>query len=208
MTHVKRRLSALSGNRPGRGVLSTIGAAWSIGGRWERLFIMWPVFWVAYTAGMFSWFAWSNQPSLVWIRFFWVAFTAVALLDVWVAPILSAKVLRMLVDTDSGVATENASSLANYLETQHGGRWLRGNLISLAYLVGYSVWGFVAALFFPSLAGRNDEWSFLGVHLGLVLSLLLVYWRFAAGLVRDAVRRGFPLDGVKRTLFLRLFPLR
>src|SRR3970040_604683 len=80
-----------------RTILAPARRAWSVGGGWERFFILFPVGWGSYFSIGFAWVILSRQPYEVGYSLSIVGLSAIALMDAWVAPILSATVLRALV---------------------------------------------------------------------------------------------------------------
>lgn len=180
---------------------SVFRLAWAIGGGWERFFLLWPWIWVTYGAAIMLWFPWSGKPVDALVRFAWVALSAAFLVDAWVMPILSGKVLRAAATRDESTDESNALALADYLQSyHHGGRWLVGSALSLAYAVLLLVWG-AFSFFAADATALAGIWVFLAVHLVLVFSLLALYEVLLGGFLRKVSRSGHSLRMVRRPWF-------
>lgn len=89
---------------------------------------------------------------------------------------------------------ENAKLFSQYLESMgHGGHWLLGNVLSLAYFGGFVAWTLIA-FDFPSLTGIGDFFRFALVDGTLFLLLALVYRLLLKRLLRKARRAGYPIQ--------------
>src|SRR2546428_5245697 len=107
------------------GGLQGLRLIWSAGGRWERFFLLCPLWWLGFIVLLLV--AFSTQQVDAWMRLLTVAFTFVGLVDTWWTPIASAAVLRATVGTGLNKSDENARYLSEYLESLgQGGHWRGG----------------------------------------------------------------------------------
>ena len=176
---------------------------WSAGGRWEHLFLLLPGIWVLYAIAVVAWIVSSFQRFDVVIRFLTVAVSIVLLIDAWITPILSARVLRAIALAESSPPTSNTIVLAGYLESfGRNGRWIRGNLLSLGALFVIFMWSLVS-IRFTELTGIEDDAIFFAVYVPFLVLLLWVYERELRRFFRNAAAQGFRLYPASRNSLTR-----
>jgi hypothetical protein len=94
---------------------------------------------------------------------------------------------------------ENARLLSEYLESLgHGGHWMMGNFLSLAYFGFLVAWAFIT-FNFHSLAGISDIVQFGIANFSLVLLLAVVYHRLLGRFLRRARQAGYPIRFARRS---------
>lgn len=175
-------------------------AAWSVGGPWERFFILVPPIFVAYVGVVHLWLVLTNFTFYDWATFMWAAILFILLRPVWSNPILSARVVKGLAEDEETreeiLADTRALAIAKYLESYGtDGRWRFGNWIGATYLVGYLGWG-VLGLWFGGISNLPPLTSML-VYLGLSVALVILLLKFYASsvgkLFRAAEQRGIEI---------------
>ena len=170
---------------------------WRKGGRWERFFLLCPLWWVVYLVILLV--ASSPLSSGASTRLLSVGFSFLALLDVWWTPIFSSAVLRATLGTGLNRSDANARLLAEYLESLgRGGTWRFGNMLSVAYLGAMFAFG-LFALAFGSIFGPNNSWAFYPVYFGVIMFLWSVYQLLLRRLLRKARRAGYAIQMPRRS---------
>jgi len=184
----------VSGDRRGSredGGFRGLRLIWRTGGRWERFFLLCPLWWGIY---MLILLVVSSPVSGGFARLLVVGFSFGALLDVWLTPVFSSTVLRASLGTGLNRDDENARLFAEYLDSLgQEGRWRFGNLLSLAYLGVMFGWGAIAVAF-TSIAGMENSWAFYPLYLAFVVVLWSIYRLLLRRLVREARRAGYPIQ--------------
>ncbi len=182
---------------------------WSKVGTWERFFILAPALWLGYLLSLLAILVLdprlSTDSRLYYViyMFMGLMFTFyLVLLDSWRLPlILSSRVLRVVATMEEFrqdyLHNEGAyvSAIA-YLESLgKGGRWLRGNLLSLTFFFAYLIWGAIALRFYDLTGIGDGMWSlaaFFGLHIPGVWLMFWIYHRALKRMGADAARRGYP----------------
>ena len=176
---------------------------WSAGGGWEHLFLLLPGIWVLYAIAVVAWLVSSFQSFDLVIRFLTVVVSIVLLIDAWITPILSARVLRAIALAESSPPDSNTIVLARYLESfGRNGRWIRGNRLSLGVLFVIFIWSLVS-IRFTELTGIEDGAIFFAAYVPFLVLLLLVYERELRRLSRRAAAQGFALHPTSRGFLTR-----
>jgi hypothetical protein len=174
-------------------VVTPARCAWAAGGIWERFFLVVPAIGLVYFVGIGLWIIVTSQPPEVAYPFLIVAVSFVGLQEALMTPILSGPVIRALLDLDQFRSPRNARTLAEYLESESAdARWLRGDIMSLVWLIVYLSWGGVA-LFFSRLTGLRDGVTFLIAHAVFFVSLFASYHLVLGRFLARGVAKGFPL---------------
>ena len=127
----------------------------------------------------------------------------VLLIDAWITPILSARVLRAIALAESSPPDSNTIVLARYLESfGRNGRWIRGNRLSLGVLFVIFIWSLVS-IRFTELTGIEDGAIFFAAYVPFRVLLLVVSERELRRLSRRAAAQGFALHTTSRGFLTR-----
>jgi len=171
----------------------------SAGGGWERFFFLSLFLWTAYLLTLMTWaFFVLGSVDGSW-RVFLASFSYLSLGEVWLTPIMSASIMRATIGKCINKNDDTVLLFADYLQSLgHGGHWLLGNIVSLAYFGIFLAWAFVAYEF-PSLTGIDDVFSFGLVDITYLLLLWLVYHLLLKRLLGQARRAGYPVRYARRS---------
>ena len=173
----------------------------SDGGIWERFFLLSLFLWGGYALALMAWaFFVLASMDAVW-RVGVASFSYLSLKEVWLTPIMSASIMRAMVRmglNQNADGDDNALLLAKYLDSLgHGGHWMLGNILSLAYLGILAAWVLIA-LDFPSLTGTSSEFWFVVANVILGLPLGIAYHLLLGRLLGQARRAGYTIQYRRR----------
>jgi hypothetical protein len=180
-----------------------------MGSAWERFFVPAPGIWLAYLVGLLAAVAWDQEvygdlglANIYVLMIISLGMTYPLLHEAWTAPFVLRKgILRAATRADKfreefQRREGQFRALVGYLDSlDHGGRWLPGVAMSVAFFLAFLAWGLIA-LNIPALTGTEDGLLnfivFYGVHLGSVFGMQRIYRRATHRFTTDAVQKGYP----------------
>ncbi len=185
-----------------REVITFARISWSSGGAWDRLFLLLYPIWTVYFIVLQTWVVLTINSPEVWLAFWllWVPFLAMQ--PVWKIPLLaSERVISALIAAGQFLGEEDnkdARVFADYLlRWGKGGRWKKGQYLSLAYF-GYLMGAGLLLVFGSKQLGEVYGISLTIPYLCLFFPLLWLYNRSCKRFIDEMDRRGYPVRRADR----------